>query len=457
MKGEEIKMWDSILFFAIAVSLGWAIRGTILGGTRGAMLPGILLGLAMAKTLGLESYESYIVLAGAGAIGFSFGGRTTYGETLSFTQDSDPPSRYWWGILGTCIKGSVWIGLGSLIVGMVMGTVEYTLIEWVGLVILFQVTMALGIRILNGPMEPPHRLPKIYFSVQRQEAWGGMWLTYIVFTLYTWLFRQDYVAVKLGLVGLLGGALGFPIGQMLHSWGARKKPFGQKVQAYIDWWKVMEFTFGAVAGGILAWGWWYIQKDMHILQPNILVNSWSINIEWITIIIWGALFILIEFLTWESNKANPKKQGKVYSGILANIPYWLYQMIPLVFIGTGSRLWAYFLVGTILTWMSVKKVVRDFYLGASVPKYYLVILPGLWLAYGVAIWQGYMNFKVLWISIIAIQVILSGVTLTKGSRKSLRNLQRDKQTLATVLRALAAGVPVFILMVLQMIYLIMKV
>ena len=38
----------AVLFAAFAVSYGWGIRGFIIGGEKGAILPGALMGIAVA-------------------------------------------------------------------------------------------------------------------------------------------------------------------------------------------------------------------------------------------------------------------------------------------------------------------------------------------------------------------------------------------------------------------------
>ena len=58
-----------VVFSGIAVSYGWGMRGTIIGGEKGAMLPGALIGLFMALFSGSEVLSSSPwILAGAGAL-----------------------------------------------------------------------------------------------------------------------------------------------------------------------------------------------------------------------------------------------------------------------------------------------------------------------------------------------------------------------------------------------------
>ena len=69
--------WLWYLFPAVAMSLGWGLRGTIGGGPLGAMIPGAMIGLALCLLLGREKNAGFV--AGFAAIGVGFGGQETYG------------------------------------------------------------------------------------------------------------------------------------------------------------------------------------------------------------------------------------------------------------------------------------------------------------------------------------------------------------------------------------------
>ena len=57
-----------------------------------------------------------------------FGGNMTYGQTLGLTQNA-PVIGNWealrWGLLGTTIKGAIWIGFAGLFLGMGLGGKRY--------------------------------------------------------------------------------------------------------------------------------------------------------------------------------------------------------------------------------------------------------------------------------------------------------------------------------------------
>ena len=60
-----------LLLSTVSVSYGWGMRGTIIGGEKGAMLPGAFLGLLIALFSGSELLaDSPWMLAGIGAFYF---------------------------------------------------------------------------------------------------------------------------------------------------------------------------------------------------------------------------------------------------------------------------------------------------------------------------------------------------------------------------------------------------
>lgn len=80
---------------AVAMMLGWGLRGFIGGGPFGAMIPGAMVVLAICY---LNSYRKDVALLAAfGAIGVGFGGEMTYGQTVGFSVHRE---TMWWGLLG---------------------------------------------------------------------------------------------------------------------------------------------------------------------------------------------------------------------------------------------------------------------------------------------------------------------------------------------------------------------
>ena len=88
----------AFLFLALAmigVSYGWGMRGTIIGGEKGAMLPGAIMGMVIALFSTSEVLrENFFVLSAVGAMGMYLGGCMTYGETLGLSMNTNPPENY---------------------------------------------------------------------------------------------------------------------------------------------------------------------------------------------------------------------------------------------------------------------------------------------------------------------------------------------------------------------------
>jgi hypothetical protein len=224
-------LWYWCVLGAVTMSLGWGLRGSIGGGSLGAMIPGAMIGLVLCLMLGRQS-DSGLIAAFA-AVGVGFGGQETYGQTVGLSLQ---PETFWWAILGFAIKGAAWGLLGGAFIGLALDRLRYTnrqLIAGFGIMVL---GTWLGWRYLNNPK-------LIYFSNRidqpREELWAGLWLGGLL--LLAW-FRSR-VPSMFALYGAIGGGIGFGVGASLQ-------PMGRAVWASmpLGWWKAMELTFGALLG-----------------------------------------------------------------------------------------------------------------------------------------------------------------------------------------------------------------
>jgi hypothetical protein len=256
-------LWLAMLLTAMAGGMGWGIRGQY-GHETGAMIAGLLVGLVIAFLFcpGASSLVAARVVA-LTAVGISFGGAQTYGQTLGLSQDAAiRETTYWWGLLGTFIKGGVWIGLAGGFLGMGLGGKRYRPLEMMTLMFAMIGLLFVGNHLLNQPFSPPE-LPRIYFSdfwgkdnpnwKPRPESWGGFWFALIGLIVYTGLVKRDRVAATMGLIGIPSGGFGFSIGQSIQAHRAWNEPF-LPFDQYMNWWNMMEITFGLIMGGGLALG-----------------------------------------------------------------------------------------------------------------------------------------------------------------------------------------------------------
>jgi|688.fasta_scaffold187418_2 hypothetical protein len=271
-----------LLASAAAGAMGWGIRGQY-GHETGAMIAGLLVSLVIVGTLRPRAPVAWAMRAVAfGTIGVGFGGAMTYGQTIGLTQDAalvGNVAALRWGLLGLGIKGALWIGFFGACLGMGLGTTRYRARELALLMLALVAIAVVGVWVFNEPYAPADRvLPRFYFSASwywrpdvvdlkpRREVWGGLLLALATLGAYT-RWRGDRLAPPLLAWGVLGGAIGFPLGQCLqafHAWHPEVFRSGAWVvyDPYINWWNAMETTFGAVMGLCIALGAWRSQNTI---------------------------------------------------------------------------------------------------------------------------------------------------------------------------------------------------
>lgn len=284
----ERAWWSAVGMGAVAGGMGWGIRGQY-GHETGAMMAGLLTGLALIVWCCRGMAPERAARAGAwGTVAMGFGGAMTYGQTLGLTQDA-ALIGHWdalrWGMLGLGIKGLIWIGFAGVFLGMGLGGVRYRPGE---LALLFGAMIVLwfaGFQLLNQPYDPEHRqLPTIYFSEDwrwnpegnlkpRREVWGGLLFALAGLVAYARGWRKDRLACRLGLWGMLGGGVGFPLGQCLqaaHAWNPGHYAAGLlgRLDPYMNWWNVMETTFGATMGAALGFGLWLNRRHVVLSETG---------------------------------------------------------------------------------------------------------------------------------------------------------------------------------------------
>lgn len=241
----EARPWLWLALPAVAMTLGWGLRGYIAGGPLGAMLPGAMLGLVLVVLLGEHHHAAWI--AACSAVGFGFGGQMTYGQTVGLSLQ---PETYWWAMLGFTLKGGAWgLGGGALIGTALMRDREgWSGRRWLAALLLMLAASWVGWKLVNEPK-------LVYFSdpmnKPRAEGWAGLLAGMTVFLLAAARGPHRRLAWRFALWAAAGGAAGFPLGAAFQVWGR-----GLEGWAWLDWWKVMEFTLGAGLGlgcGVAAW------------------------------------------------------------------------------------------------------------------------------------------------------------------------------------------------------------
>jgi hypothetical protein len=151
-------LWFWCVLGAVAMSLGWGLRGSIGGGSLGAMIPGAMIGLVLC--LMLHRHSDAGLIAAFAAIGVGLGGQETYGQTVGLSLQ---PQTFWWAILGFVIKGAAWGLLGGAFIGIALDRQRYTVTQLLAGFAIMAFGTWLGWQYLNSPK-------LIYFSIHQGQT-----------------------------------------------------------------------------------------------------------------------------------------------------------------------------------------------------------------------------------------------------------------------------------------------
>ena len=377
LSAPPISIWVGllgVLCAAMAGGMAWGIRGQY-GHESGAMITGPLVGFTL-----ILFYASHITnLTGARAVAMmtvavGIGGSMTYGQTVGLTHDG-PLVGHWgalrWGLLGLFIKGGIWIAIAATFFGMGLGGKRYRCREIVLLMLALICLMFLGIWVLNTPFDPATKqLPSLYFSDSwffepepevppagyqpikpRFEMWGGLLFAWIGLTAYVSFIRHDKLARNLALIGFVAGGLGFSGGQCVqafHAWNPETFQTEFWSTMPVNWWNMMETTFGLILGAILAIGVWF---NRHLISSGpqsdevTIAPPWEVTLCVIHIILLVAaeFWPLPEPIFWFS-------QQYIQWGLVMST-------IPLIGI-VGGRYWPYLMTLPVLTIPIAGKTMR---------------------------------------------------------------------------------------------------
>lgn len=248
-----------LLIFSLvsAISFAWGMRGTTIGGEKGAMLPGALIGLLIAVFSNiLIVREHFYIFSALGAVSMYFGGSMTYGETLGLSMNTKPAENMKKGLIGVFIKGFLWFGSFGAIFSTGINAVcyMYSILE---MSIIFPLAVVIGIAfyfLFNRPLgKKENKHPKIYFSKTRQESWGALLGVYLVLLVFG-IIKLNILTIVFSVCCAVFGGIGWLIGQLLQIYSihyAKENALFGKVFARsnnVDSWKIMECSLGLFGG-----------------------------------------------------------------------------------------------------------------------------------------------------------------------------------------------------------------
>lgn len=353
----------------MAGGMGWGIRGQF-GHETGAMIAGVLVGftLVMLFFRHLTSLQAARAVA-LFVLGISCGGAETYGQTLGLTQNPGLIGNWHalsWGLVGVFIKGGIWIGLAGAFLGLGLGGKRYR--AWEGFLLLLAMCglFVLGVWLFNRPFDPAHRvLPRIYFSADwyweptaelkpRPECWGGLLCALLGLIVYLRGIRRDRFAAGLAFAGFLAGGIGFALGQTVqaaHAWNRHWFETGPlaQLEPHVNWWNMMEITFGATFASLLAVALWCharFRGDRPV-EPTAVSEEVTLSPTWEAALI--ATYTTCLAMSEFSN--NPFMEVFQESGLVMGL-------VPILFI-LGGRYGPYFYTLPIVALPIAGKVLRE--------------------------------------------------------------------------------------------------
>lgn len=336
-----------------AVCYAWGMRGAVIGGEKGAMLPGAYAGLILAWFSGGEIRENFWIPAAAAAMGMTFGGTETYGETIGLVlhrgrADHNPKKGY----TGLSFKGALWFCVCGGFIGVSFASMTHELYSARDLVILcllIPVIQKIGYNIFNTPYDKQKKIyPKIFFSLTRREEWGSN-VALIVSLVTMAVIKGDWFTLSMMASGFVFGAIGWLVAMKGYVLVALPLKNGKYLldkllkKGLVDGWKLMEFVLGAFGGFGLSLAFCmqfgYVEKYNDIINKNggiVQLNNAFGNFVPLaaTACILGILAINIyQFICGKKNK-------KVDYFFWDRIERPLYNVIPMLFVLLGSELTA---------------------------------------------------------------------------------------------------------------------
>ncbi len=326
---------------ALAGCYGWGMRGTIIGGEKGAMLPGLLIALTLSMFSGDALSQYYWIPAAAGLVGMTFGGIEPYGDTISYVIDPPPAvHNLKKGVAGLALKGAVWFGVFGGIVGKAFSAMagKYSVKHIVLFCLACPVFQFIGYRIFNTPVDLTiNKMPKTSFSYESREEWGSN-VGIIVALIVSGIIVKDILSLVLLLFGIVFGAIGWVIAIFMFYRAEVPMKNGKilfgNLRECVGGWKLMEFTLGLIGGAGIALGFVLCRSIVVQLNNAVAVNglfSPLKNSEIAVTVVMGVLFVCLLLINIYEYVCDEKGK-KLNNFVMDCIERPFFNLLPLVFI-----------------------------------------------------------------------------------------------------------------------------
>ncbi|MCC7335545.1 MAG: hypothetical protein IT422_10625 [Pirellulaceae bacterium] len=298
-----------ILACGLIMAAGWGIRGSF-GHSRGAMMPGAMLGLTLAAcSMRSDWWQRSAILGFLAMIGWGFGGVSSYGLLIGYSMGGTYTNSLY-GLSSLFLVGSLYCGIGagflalglterrrlleSAVIPMVAIYATWLLLEFSGATawgharfakpssdslqttwlydVLWLPSLAAllyGAVFAIGPAKY-REVGRLVFLLSagwwlatavligllglrinpgRSDAWAGCLGVQLALIVFLWR-RNNRAGLMLTSYGMLSGGLGFALGDFIQALGRAKwGPIGRfpALQEF-GYWTVMEQFFGLCMG-----------------------------------------------------------------------------------------------------------------------------------------------------------------------------------------------------------------
>lgn len=422
-----------VLFTTLAASYAWGMRGAVIGGEKGAMLPGVFIGTILAWFSGGEIRENFWMIAAAGLMGMTFGGIETYGETIGMVlhrgrADYRPIKGY----AGLAVKGALWFSICGGFIAFAFSAMSGSIYSTADIVIfclLIPLLQQIGCRIFNKPYDKEKGIhPQIYYSVTRREEWGSN-LAILFAMLVLAVIKNDELMLTMLSCGLVAGAAGWTVAMKAYEYSEFPMRNGRYLfdrlyrKGIFDGWKVMEFILGAAGGLGLSIG--FCTKYDVITEYNRLIAENGrfaplYKIE--NIMPYAAALLAAGILAVNIYQFVCGRKGrKVNSFVCDQIERPLYNVIPMLLVLLGSLSVARIMTVFMLVFVCTIKCVYDRFEKAK----YIYVFQAVMLAVCAAVFAGdiilggYSAFMIMLAGTVPYLIMELIWVITDNSRKEI--------------------------------------
>ncbi len=357
-------------FTTLVSCYAWGMRGALIGGEKGAMLPGAFIGLVLAWFSGGEIRENFWIVSAAGLMGMTYGGIETYGETIGMVlhrgrSDYRPVKGY----SGLAVKGALWFSICGGFIGMSISAMggKYSALDIVIFCLLIPAMQQIGYAIFNKPYDKEKGIrPKVYYSVTRREEWGSNLMILLAMMLVA-VIKNDTLMLTMLSCGVVSGGIGWIVAMRAFECTVFQMKNGKYlfnnlyVKGVLDGWKLMEFILGAFGGLGLAIA-FCSQGDIIKTYNSIIAENGRFaplaGYENIMYVFAGVLALAVLAINIYQFICE-KRDKKINYYIFDLIERPLYNVIPMLFVLLGSVAVSRIMTAFMLFFVCIIKCVFD--------------------------------------------------------------------------------------------------